>query len=256
MSVDDFPAPGNPDGGLGPLALASAFADVALWWAPLAASDSEIARVSSWLAPAEHARAARFGREALSRRYIAGRALLRWLLGRTLGLPPHSVPIVRGARGRPQLAGDAALDFNVSHTQGVALIGITRESRIGVDVERIDRMVRADGLARKFLTAAEQATLAPLPEPERRARFLRYWTCKEAMSKATGDGLSAPFRRLEVRLNRDIELAAGPPPYEPPQWRLHAIDVPDTYLATVALWSGSDRRLTPPLPGDPASRGP
>lgn len=235
MSVDDFPAPGNPDGP--PVELASPTADVALWWATLAASDDEVARVSGWLAPAEHARAARFGRETLSRRYVLGRALLRWALGNALGLPPPAVPIVRGVRGRPQLATDAGIDFNVSHTGGVALIGIARAGRIGVDVERADRDVRADGLARKFLTTAEQATLAALPEAERRARFLRYWTCKEAMSKATGDGLSAPMRGLEVRLADGIELAWGPAPYEPARWRLHAVVVPDGYLATLALWS-------------------
>ncbi len=235
MSVDDFPPPGNPDNA--PVELASPTAEVALWWATLAASDREVARVSGWLASAEHARAARFGREALSRRYILGRALLRWVLGNALGLPPPAVPIVRGVRGRPQLANGAGIDFNVSHTRDVALIGIAHTRRIGVDVERADRDVRADGLARKFLTSAEQATLAPLPESERRARFLRYWTCKEAMSKATGDGLSAPMRRLEVRLTDGIELTRGPAPYEPARWRLHAVAVPDGYLATLALWS-------------------
>ena len=237
MSVDDFPAPGKPDGA--PVALAPPVADVLLWWAVLTASDAEVARVSGWLAPGEHARAARFGREVLSRRYILGRALLRWALGNALGLPPPAVPIVRGVRGRPQLAGDTGIDFNVSHTEGVALIGIARAGRIGVDVERADREVRAEGLARKFLTAAEQATLTPLPEAERRSHFLRYWTCKEAMSKATGEGLSAPFRRLEVRLADAIELVQGPGPYEPSRWRLHAVDVPSGYLATLALWSAA-----------------
>jgi 4'-phosphopantetheinyl transferase len=235
VSVDDFPAPGNPDGA--PVELPSPTGEVALWWAKLAASDEEVARVSGWLAPAEHARAARFGREALSRRYILGRALLRWVLGNALGVSPPAVPIVRGVRGRPQLADGVGIDFNVSHTRDVALIGIAHTRRIGVDVERVDRDVRADGLARKFLTSAEQATLSPLPETERRARFLRYWTCKEAMSKATGDGLSAPMRRLEVRLTDGIELTRGPAPYEPARWRLHAVDVPEGYLATLALWS-------------------
>ena len=235
MSVDDFPPPGNPDDA--PVELASPTAEVALWWATLAASNEEVARVSGWLASAEHARAARFGREALSRRYILGRALLRWTLGNALGLPPPAVPIVRGVRGRPQLANGAGIDFNVSHTRDVALIGIAHTRRIGVDVERADRDVRADGLARKFLTSAEQATLAPLPETERRARFLRYWTCKEAMSKATGDGLSAPMRHLEVRHTDGIALTRGPAPYEPARWRLHAVAVPDGYLATLALWS-------------------
>jgi len=235
VSVDDFAAPGKP--GSAPVALAPPVAGVFLWWATLAASDAEVARVSGWLAPAEHARASRFGREVLSRRYILGRALLRWSIGNVLGLPPPAVPIVRGARGRPQLAGDTGLDFNISHTEGVALIGIARAGRIGVDVERADRDVRADGLARKFLTASEQATLTPLPEAERRSRFLRYWTCKEAMSKATGEGLSAPFQRLEVQLADAIELVKGPHPYAPSRWRLHAVDVPGGYLATLALWS-------------------
>ena len=237
MRVDDFPAPGNPD--RLPLALASPFGGVALWSAELATSEREIARISDWLSPEEHARAARFGRAALAHRYIAGRALLRWLLARTLELTPQAVRIVRGARGRPQLAGQAGIDFNVSHTQGIALIGMTRARRIGVDIERDDRIVRADGLARKFLTAAEQATLAPLSEAERRTRFLRYWTCKEAMSKATGEGLSAPFRQIEVALGPRIELACGPDPYRPERWELASVEVPAGLLATVALWSES-----------------
>lgn len=235
MSVDDFRAPGNPD--VAPRELASWEPGVALWWATLGTSDEDLARVSDWLAPAEHARAARFGREFLSRRYIVGRALLRWVLGHAIGVPPAAVPIMRGARGRPKLEGDSGIDFNVSHTEGVALIGIARQGRIGVDVEHAGRSVRADGLARKFLTPAEQATLAPLPEAERRTRFLRYWTCKEAMSKATGDGLSAPFRELDVKLADTIELVQGPAPYEPSRWRLHAVDVPAGYLATAARWA-------------------
>lgn len=203
----------------------------------LAARDDAFACFSSWLAPQEHARAARFGREELRRRYVIGRATLRWTLGRTLEMAPEEVPIVRGERGRPGLGVDAGLDFNISHTEGVALIGMTRSGRIGVDVERMERGVNADGLSRKFLTRAEQATLADLDEDARRRRFLRYWTCKEAMSKATGDGLSAPFRRLEVAIGEAIELAAGPPPYEPSRWRLYAITVATGYLATVALWS-------------------
>jgi 4'-phosphopantetheinyl transferase len=235
VSVDDF-------GGLGnaqhvPSELPSPAANVSLWWTGLEASDEAFARLSSWLAAAEHARAARFGRESLRRRYIVGRASLRWALARALGVAPDAVPIVRGPRGRPRLDGETDLDFNISHTEGVALMGIARGCRIGVDVERADRDVHADGLARKFLTAAEQATLAPLDAQARRTRFLRYWTCKEAMSKATGDGLSAPFRELELHVADVVELVRGPAPYEPSRWRLHAVAMPAVFIATVALQS-------------------
>jgi len=34
-------------------------------------------------------------------------------------------------------------------------------------------------------------------------------------------------------------LAAGPPPYTPADWALHAAVVPDGFLATVALWDST-----------------
>jgi 4'-phosphopantetheinyl transferase len=199
--------------------------------------------LAHWLSPAEHARAARFGTELLRRRWMAGRAALRFLLGNALGLDPGAVQLRHGLRGRPEIAAADAPDFNVSHTGDVALIGIgvglKAGERIGVDIERADRSVNADGLARKFLGERERAALAPLDVDARRLRFLRLWTCKEAMSKATGDALSAPFREIEVALDEEPQLVSGPEPYTPGRWRLVAADVPAGLLATVAIWRGA-----------------
>jgi 4'-phosphopantetheinyl transferase len=238
VSVDDFSSTGNVSSESPvPNAIASPATGIALWWARLTATDIELARVSAWLSSAEHTRAARFGRDALRRRYIIGRALLRSLLGKTLGLAPGTVPIVRGSHGRPQLDGIRGIDFNVSHTHDMSLVGIARGPRIGVDIERADRDVNADGLSRKFLAPQERATLDPDDADQRRSRFLRYWTCKEAMSKATGDGISAPFRTMEVELGGEIKLVQGAAPYEPERWRLYAVDVPSGYLGTLAVWT-------------------
>ena len=187
----------------------------------------------------EVARVARFGTEPLRRRWIVGRSTLRLLLGEILGIGPSAVALARGRRGRPELA-EASLDFNMSHTCGMALIGIAEAlpagMRIGVDVEHAQRKVNADGLSRKFLTDRERAELAPLPADERRRGFLRLWTCKEAMSKATGDALAAPFRRLDVSQDGGLTLVAGPPPYVPADWALRPVAMPDEFLATVAIW--------------------
>jgi 4'-phosphopantetheinyl transferase len=217
---------------------------VALWWCALERTPAEVAGIASVLSTAEMARATRFGTDTLRHRWMAGRAALRVVLGRTLGIAAADVPLVRGVRGRPELANAAdRVDFNVSHTRGVALMGIARDLagrvRIGVDIEHRDREVSADRLARKFLTPREQATLAQFAPDARRQRFLRYWTCKEAMSKATGDGLIAPFRRLDVDLSPAPRLCAGPPPYAPPAWSLHFAELPPEWLATVALWRAS-----------------
>ena len=225
------------------IALAAPDPAIALWLYPLDCSSDESRELERTLSPAEIDRADRFGTPALRARWVAGRAALRRLLGAALGVDPAAVPLRRGTRGRPELASEHALDFNVSHTDNVALIGIAaglpRGARIGVDVEREDRAVNADGLARKFMTARERAAMAPLDEQARRRQFLRLWTCKEAMSKATGDALSAPFRDIDVGLDDSPRLLAGPPPYVAGRWRLVSVAVPADLIATIAIWHGA-----------------
>ncbi|MDE2004115.1 MAG: 4'-phosphopantetheinyl transferase superfamily protein [Betaproteobacteria bacterium] len=219
-----------------PVALASPDDGVSLWWCALAAPPERMPLLESWLSAAEVARADRFGMPALRDRYVVGRASLRAVLGTLLSMTARDVPIVRGERGRPRLECDSTLDFNVSHTAGVALIGATRAARIGVDVERLDRAINVPGIARKFLTDAERRSLADVDADSARRRVLRLWTCKEAMSKATGDALSAPFGSLDVALHEGPRLRSGPVPYEPARWTLHSAAVPAGYVATIALW--------------------
>ena len=242
VSVDDFPQPGKLDNLARPgnvMALPPIAGGIKLWWITLDRPEDEVAELARALSAGEIERAKRFGTESLRQRWIVGRATLRRTLGAVLGVAPPAVVLVRGRRGRPELA-DAALDFNISHTRGIALIGIgdtlPAGFRVGVDVEHAERKVNTDGLARKFLSENEQARLVPMPPEERRRDFLRLWTCKEAMSKATGDALSAPFRQMDVSLAGGPALVAGPAPYTPADWSLHRATVPDGFLATVALW--------------------
>ncbi len=245
MSVDEIDRAGNSTSRSAaiPAPLTSPIVGVALWWSALAPQPQDLARFATWLSAEEHARAARFGTEALRDKYVAGRASLRLVLGDALGIAPTEVRIRRGRRGRPVLANTgAALDFNVSHTRGGAVFGVATgldpNVRIGVDVEREDRTLAADGLARKFLSGDEQTTLQGIDADERRRRFLRYWTCKEAMSKATGDGLIAPFARIGVEIDGPLRLVEGPAPYSPQAWRLAALAVPHGFIATLATWRG------------------
>ena len=212
---------------------------VALWWCDLERRALRAAHLARLLSAAEQERAARFGTAALRDRWIAGRTALRALLGDALGAHAAEVPLRRGRRGRPEIAIDGAPDFNVSHTRGAAVIAIAGalepHNRIGVDVERADRAVAADRLARKFLSPRERAAVDTMDGDARRRAFVRTWTYKEAMSKATADGLIAPFRSLDV--DCDVpRLDAGPPPYTPSNWQLFAIDVEPGYVAALAIW--------------------
>lgn len=228
--------------------------DVRAWTCELLRDPSDAAELATLLAPRERERMNRYGRDDLRHRYAVGRATLRVVLGGCLGVLPQEVEIVAGRRGRPELAARHAsdLDFNVSHTRGTAVIGVTRGRRLGVDIEHGERTLNVEGVARKFMTAAERAGLARLDDDVRRRAILLLWTCKEAMSKATGDALAAPFRDLDVRIaNPDgsdddtspRELVAGPAPYTPGAWRLHPIDIGRGFLATAAVWAYPPARL-------------
>ena len=223
-----------PAGFVPPTPLAPPCASVSLWFCALRPASIDPSLVA-WLSEQERARMRRFGNDALRARYLIGRASLRWVLAQTIGVAPDAVMIERGARGRPQLAGARILDFNVSHTADAALIGVAHEGRIGVDIERADRAIHSSRLAQRILTDAERAAL-PDGYDDVRRRILRLWTCKEALAKATGDAMSAPFSRLDIVAAPTLALAAGPPPYDPAAFSLFAAAVPDAYLATVALW--------------------
>jgi phosphopantetheinyl transferase len=216
--------------------------DIHCWWIDLAAAAHALALAPTWLSAAEHARAERFGTDALRRRWIAGRLALRHVLGAALDVAPAEVAIARGVRGRPFVDG-AKLDFNVTNTGQVGLVAVCAapppDARIGVDIERRDRRVDPDRLGRRVLTGAERERLAVLDPDTRRQVFLRTWTCKEAMSKATGDGLSAPFRAIDVVVGEDLALAGGPAPYVPPDWSLIGLNVPADYVATLARYGPS-----------------
>ena len=239
VSLDENLASSNPGDARGRIvALPSPSPALRLFWCRLDPAPDDVATLGVTLSPSEWTRAERFGKAALRERYIIGRGLLRTIVGGALGVEPGRVEIVRGRRGRPQLAPPHTLDFNISHTLAFALVGLVEGARIGVDVEHAERSINASGIARKFMTTNERRELESMSADAARRRVLELWTCKEAMSKATGDALAAPFGEIDVDVEAHRTLRSGPAPYEPVQWTLHRAAVPEDYFATVAVWRG------------------
>jgi 4'-phosphopantetheinyl transferase len=223
------------DAARGIVALASPTPAARLWRCDLTPDAKRVEACRALLSQAEQERAGRFGGPVLRDRYIVGRGALRVILGDVLGMTPGSVAIVRGRRGRPQVADVAGFDFNLSHTADVALVGVCSTARIGVDIERCDRKVNVEGIARKFLADPERAALSSLSVEGARLAVLALWTAKEAMSKATGDALAAPFAAIAIDLEA-MRVRAGPEAYAPARWSLHRADSGPDFVATVALW--------------------
>lgn len=178
-------------------------AAIHLWQVSLEPSIVPIDLYLEMLSTDEQNRASRFYFERDRQRFIVGRGTLRMLLGRYLNTEPKQVKFEYGNRGKPWLAepfAQSQIQFNVSHSQGLALYAIACGREVGVDVEQVRPIRDLDRLAARFFSAQEYANLQQLTSEARLEPFFGYWTCKEAYVKACGVGLAQPTREIEVLL--------------------------------------------------------
>ena len=110
------------------------------------------------------------------------RGRLREILAVYLNRDPRRIDFSYGARGKPATDG---LKFNLSHSGGLAIYGITREREIGIDVEEIRAEIAHEQIAGRFFAPGELATIQAAPKSEQPGTFFRCWTRKEAYIKAT-----------------------------------------------------------------------
>jgi 4'-phosphopantetheinyl transferase len=133
---------------------------------------------------------------------FARRFYLRLLLGAYLGLPGKSVRINRSNRGKPVLDATVhpeSLHFSLAKSEGCLLVGFSTYCHVGVDLEPTGRKAHdALGVARRYFSPAESAALTATPPAERDAAFLRTWACKEAVVKASGEGIANQLCRFTV----------------------------------------------------------
>jgi phosphopantetheine--protein transferase-like protein len=173
-----------------------------------AATDAELGEAYALLDAEERSRAAAFVFAIDRNRFVRAHGYLRRRLGAFLGLAPQAVPIVAPKDGKPFVDGHD-VDFNLSHSGALAVLAMTDDHQIGIDVELLDWSQRfaedLDGLAQTCMTTVERQALAAAPGPQRIRRFFAYWTAKEARMKLTGEGFK--LDPLEIAL----ELREGEP---------------------------------------------
>ena len=189
----------------------------------------------------EKVRAARFVRERDRERWIVSRGELRRVLGDACGSDARSVSFVAGHNGKPMLGdqrGDSPLHFNLSHSGALAVVALTRVGPLGVDVEATRRIADRDAVVARFFSEAEQAAYRALPEEARGVAFYNGWTRKEAVIKATGEGLSADLGAFDVSLAPDEPprtLAVGGSVAAARRWQLFSLRPCEGYTVAVAI---------------------
>lgn len=210
--------------------------EVHIWTVPLA-SDGAPPPPLAALSPDERERAQGYRHELTRRQFVQSRATLRALLAGYLGASPIELHFAHSAQGKPTLSG-GGLHFNVSHTHGLALIAVTREAEVGVDVERLRPQPMHLDMATRYFTPGEAAALRALPAGASEEAFFHVWTRKEAFLKAVGLGLAHGLERFEVSvppddparvLHVDGDRAAGA------RWLMAALAPARGYVGTLAI---------------------
>jgi 4'-phosphopantetheinyl transferase len=211
---------------------------VHLWRRALHASAAEVNSCYGLLSNEEKERATGFRIERPRKDFVLTRGTLRLLLARYLGSAPEHVRLGSAANGKPFLEGEPDLCFNVSHTDGLALLGFAKRRAIGVDVENLEREIEAELLAERFFSERERQALRRFNGDELRAAFFRCWTRKEAYIKAKGDGLSLPLDQFDVSVaanDEDALLATRSDPDEAARWTICDVPIGPGYAAAVAV---------------------
>lgn len=229
--------------------VATTSSEITVWQMRLDLDSAEVMRYAELLSGDEKLRAGRLHFEHDRRRFIVARGRLRLLLGDYLGVTPTAIAFSYTSRGKPYLTDNSAgIYFNVAHSEERALYALSGTCRPGVDIECLKREVDCDALARRFFTRAEYAALQQLPAFQRKRAFLACWTRKEAVVKATGDGLSLALDQFEVTVEPDAEpriLAASTRRIA--DCRLYAADPREGYIAAVAgYWHRQSEELDTP----------
>lgn len=212
--------------------------EVHVWQADVSLLSADDARGALWqlLDEEETARLQRFKFERHRDEYLLAHGMLRCVLASYLKLDPRTIYINKTDRGKPFVP-NSAFFFSLSHAEGCVVIALTNLGDIGVDVEPVNRTVNA-GLVRTVLSDREQDALRHLPEEAQSRMFIRYWTLKEALLKASGDGITAQPRRICLGIGSDSWddlqlLDRGALPHS--DWTLWQRDWPKGYMSAVAV---------------------
>lgn len=178
----------------------------------------------------------RFEKDYLT--YLVGRGCLRRLLGYYLDRSATSITFKYNEQSKPFINSETDLQFNISHSGTMILMGFVKNYDIGVDIEYNKQPIEIPQIARSFFSLREAEELLSLPDNEQQSAFYNCWTRKEAFIKAKGGGLSIPLDQFEVSLLPDEEPVLKVIRWDQddvPNWRVRGFKIGKDYTGAAMV---------------------
>ncbi|WP_295717015.1 4'-phosphopantetheinyl transferase superfamily protein [Mucilaginibacter sp.] len=163
--------------------------EVDLWRVNISANQSNIANLLSLLQPDEIVRANRYLQEKDRTRFIVSRAALRQILGKYTNQSAVDLKFSIGTNKKPYISG-TDIRYNVSHSADWVLIAIAN-TNVGVDTEKINPLFDFTSILEDNFSKAEIDFIGQSPQ-----NFFLLWTRKEALTKATSQGLDENLKYM------------------------------------------------------------
>jgi 4'-phosphopantetheinyl transferase len=173
-------------------------------------------------------------------RFLLTRVLVRTVLSRYAAISPSQWSFRLNPYGKPEIANDDSLarkiSFNISHTESLVVLGVTRESALGIDTENVSLRPAPLEAADRFFSLDEVTALHALSAELKHERFFQLWTLKESYIKARGMGLSIPLNQFAfhfqpecvTRMSMHSQLGD-----DPSRWRFWQCRLTSDYLIAV-----------------------
>lgn len=193
-----------------------------IWLCQTESVQGRVSYFSLLLSAEEQTRAQRFKFDIHRERFIISHGFQRSVLAKYLNIAPICIQYQLGDKGKPSLleasCDSQALTFNLSHTEDLTLLAITRNREVGIDVEHMHRKTDWQSISQRFFTKPEQQALFVLEKEHQKDAFFQLWTRKEAYMKVLGSGLSLPPTAFTLTV----------PPQPPELIQHHSTTIPAT----------------------------
>lgn len=210
-----------------------------IWQISLKQNDEALQISARLLDETEQSKTAKFRFGKDRKNYIAAHGAMREILSLYLEICPQNIEFETNSYGKPFLCGGKSdISFNLSHSGELALLAITKGSKIGVDIELIRADIAAENLAEQVFSTLEIETWRNLPENFKAKAFFDCWTRKEAFIKAVGKGLSYPLKDFSVAFSPCEQarlIALENTKLKAENWQIIELNIAENYAAAMAI---------------------